>query len=207
MGIVAAASSLALLAAFAGFQRKAGLWFAAVLMVGVTAVVLWMGATSTLERFSSAGQEYSTTGESRLSLWRDSARLVARHPLLGSGLGTFPIAFTSVQTTFLGKFVNHAHNDYLEFASDLGVPAAVLFFGAVATLFVRLVRKIASAPVSFERAAALGCLGSIAAILLHGLADFNLYIPANALVFSCVLGLAAAICASGTENFRTAREG
>ena len=203
MGIVAAASSLALLAAFSGFQRKAGLWFAAVLMVCVTTLVLWMGATSTFERFGSLGQEYSAAGESRLSLWIDSARLVAGHPLLGSGLGTFPVAFTTVQTTFLGKFVNHAHNDYLEFASDLGVPAAILLFGSIAAVFVRLASKIASASVSFEKAAALGCLGAIAAILLHSLADFNLYIPANALVFSCILGLAAAICAAGPENFRT----
>jgi hypothetical protein len=47
--------------------------------------------------------------------------------------------------------------------------------------------------VSFERAMALGCLGSIAAILLHSLADFNLYIPANALVFSLIVGLAASL--------------
>lgn len=206
MGIVAAASSLALLAAFAGFQRKAGLWFAAVLMISVTILVLWMGATSTLERFGSVGQEYSTASESRVSLWKDSARLVAGHPLLGSGLGTFPIAFTTVQTTFLGKFVNHAHNDYLELASDLGIPATVLFFGSIGTMFVRLARRLASAPVSFEKAAALGSLGAIAAILLHSIADFNLYIPANALVFSCILGLAAAICSSNLENFRTPRE-
>jgi O-antigen ligase len=89
--------------------------------------------------------------------------------------------------------VNHAHNDYLELASDLGIPAAALFFGSTGALLVRVARKAASSEVSFERAMALGCLGSIAAILLHSLTDFNLYIPANALVFSLILGLAASI--------------
>jgi hypothetical protein len=41
----------------------------------------------------------------------------------------------------------------------------------------------------FERVIALGCVGSIVAILLHSFADFNLYIPANALLFSAILGL------------------
>jgi hypothetical protein len=31
------------------------------------------------------------------------------------------------------------------------------------------------------------------AILLHSLTDFNLYIPANAVLFSTILGLAAAV--------------
>jgi O-antigen ligase len=105
-----------------------------------------------------------------------------------------------VQSTFLGKFVNHAHNDYLEIANDLGIPAAILLFGSIVMLFVRLARKTASAEARFERVVTLGCMGSIAAILLHSLTDFNLYIPANALLFSLVLGLASAMCVNGPER-------
>ena len=39
-------------------------------------------------------------------------------------------------------------------------------------------------------AIALAGFGSILAILLHSLADFNLYIPANALIFVMILALA-----------------
>jgi O-antigen ligase len=193
MGIISAVAALAVMAAFAGFQRKAGLWVAAGIMACGIVLVLWMGAGPALGRFGTISQEYASVDESRWSLWKDTARLVGGHPLLGSGLGTFPVAFTRVQSTFLGQFVNHAHNDYLELASDLGIPAAALLFGSTATLLVRAARKAASSEVSFKRAMALGCLGSIAAILLHSLADFNLYIPANALVFSLILGLAASL--------------
>jgi len=193
MGIIAAVASLAVMAAFSGFQRKAGLWFAAGIMACGIILVLWMGAGPVLGRFGTISEEYTSADESRWSLWKDTARMIGGHPLLGSGLGTFPVAFTRVQSTFLGQFVNHAHNDYLEFASDLGIPAAALFFGSTGALLVHVARKTASSDVSFERAMALGCLGSIAAILLHSLTDFNLYIPANALVFSLILGLAASI--------------
>jgi len=197
MGMVATMSSLVVMAVFSGFQTRAGARLAALIMICVTVLVLWIGAGSALGRFGTIGSEYMSPDESRLSLWKDSARLVAAHPLLGSGLGTFPVAFTAVQSTFLGKFVNHAHNDYLELASDLGIPAALLFFGSVLLLVTRLAKTSAWQAHGFERMMAIGCLGSIAAILLHSLTDFNLYIPANAFLFSLILGLAAAMCAAG----------
>jgi O-antigen ligase len=196
MGIIAAVSSIAVMSVFSGFQRRSAAWLAALIMICVTVLVLWIGAGSALARFGSISNEYVSSNDSRLSLWRDTARLVGAHPLIGSGLGTFPVAFTAVQSTFLGKFVNHAHNDYLELASDLGIPAALLFFGSVVLLLGRMARKTLSSEAGFDRAVALGCLGSIAAILLHSLTDFNLYIPANAMLFSLILGLAAAICAA-----------
>jgi O-antigen ligase len=206
MGIISAVASLAVMGAFSGFQRKVGLWFAAGIMVCGIILVLWMGAGPALGRFGTISEEYASADESRWSLWRDTARLIGGHPLLGSGLGTFPVAFTRVQSTFLGRFVNHAHNDYLELASDLGIPAAALFFGSTGALLVRVARKAASSEVSFERAMALGCLGSMAAILLHSLTDFNLYIPANAMVFSLILGLAASISAANSGAHRRAYE-
>ena len=206
MGIISAVVSLAAMAAFAGFQRKAVLWVAVGIMACGIILVLWMGAGPVLGRFGTISEEYASVDESRWSLWKDTARLIGGHPLLGSGLGTFPVAFTRVQSTFLGQFVNHAHNDYLEFASDLGIPMAAVFFGSTGGLLVRVARKAASSEVSFERAMALGCLGSIAAILLHSLADFNLYIPANALIFSLILGLAASIPAAYSGVLRRTNE-
>jgi O-antigen ligase len=204
MGIISAVASLAVMAAFSGFQRRAGLSVAVGIMACGIILVLWMGAGPALGRFGTIGEEYANADESRWSLWKDTARLIGAHPLLGSGLGTFPVAFTRVQSTFLGQFVNHAHNDYLELASDLGIPAAALFFGSTGALVMRVARKAASSEVSFERVMALGCLGSIAAIVLHSLTDFNLYIPANALVFSLILGLAASIPRANSGVLRRA---
>ena len=233
MGILAGVASLAVMAIFAGVQRSAGLWLAAGVMICGIGLVFWMGAEQGFGRFASIGDEYTSANESRLSLWKDTVRLIEGHPLLGSGLGTFPVAFTRVQSTFPGKFVNHAHNDYLEITSDLGIPAAVVFFSAIGFLLVRVARKAASgvnlgvgeddraagdeqrgesatekkivtgnrgrsrsSDARFARAVAVGCVGSISAMLLHSFADFNLYIPANALLFATILGLAAAVSAA-----------
>jgi O-antigen ligase len=196
MGIVAGACSLVLMAAVWGLQGRAGLWIAGLVMGCVALLVLWIGAGPAFGRFGNIGNEFGSADESRISIWRGTGRLIGGHPLLGSGLGTFPVAFTAVQNTFLGKFVNHAHSDYLEIASDVGIPAALLLFGSIVWLLGRVAKTVSFAEGRFEKAVALGCLGSIVAILLHSLTDFNLYIPANALMFSLILGLAAATSVS-----------
>ena len=60
-------------------------------------------------------------------------------------------------------------------------------------ILARAVRAFLFGEGDFERVVALGCVGSIVAILLHSFADFNLYIPANALFFSVILGLGIAL--------------
>jgi O-antigen ligase len=205
MGIVAGACSLVLMAAVWGLQRRAGLWIAGLVMACVAILVLWIGAGSAFGRFGSIGNEFGSADESRLSIWRGTGRLIGGHPLLGSGLGTFPVAFTAVQSTFLGQFVNHAHNDYLEIASDVGIPAAILLFGSIVLLLRQVAKTVSFAEGRFEKAVALGCLGSIVAILLHSVTDFNLYIPANALAFSVILGLAATTSVTGKDAAAEAR--
>ena len=193
MGIIATSASLLAVLGLAGaarFRGKTGLVLAAAFLLLTICVTAWIGPGPIVERFENVGQEYTLREGSRLSVWRDTGALIRLHPWLGTGLGTFPVAYTAVQTTFLGKFVNHAHNDYVELSSDLGIPVAVALFVSIFFVLARSVRSFHSAGRNLERAVALGCAGSLIAILVHSVADFNLYIPANALVFSLVLGLA-----------------
>ncbi len=125
-----------------------------------------------------------------MSIWRDTLTLIHQHPLFGTGLGTFSVAYTSVQSAFLTLLVDHAHCDYLEVVSELGLPGGILVFGSIFWILARAVRRYRKTEDRFEAAVCLGCIGSIAAILVHSVADFNLYIPANALVFTVTLALA-----------------
>jgi O-antigen ligase len=195
MGILAAASSVLVICALIAISRFHGrmsFLLAATFIVLSIGLAVWVGPGPIVSRFQNVNDEYSFTGQSRVSIWRDALPLIQHHPWLGTGLGTFPIAFTNGQTAFLGQFVNHAHNDYLEAASDLGVTAALLLFASIVLILAHAVRTFLCDHRDFERVVALGCVGSIVAILLHSFADFNLYIPANALLFSAILGFAIA---------------
>jgi O-antigen ligase len=169
-------------------RTRAGV--ATVFFLGVIGLVVWIGSDPVITRLETLGQEYSQTGQNRISIWRDTLKLVRQHPLFGAGLGTFSVAYPSVQTSFLNLVVDHAHCDYLEVVSELGLPGGILVFGSILWVLAQTIRHYGEAVDRFDAAVSLGCIGSIAAMLLHGLADFNLYIPANALVFSVILALA-----------------
>lgn len=197
MGILAASFSLIVVFGLKMLRRKA---MPAVLGGAFVTLSLclaaWIGVRPAFSRFESIGQEFSGD-ESRLSMWPGTLKLIAEHPLIGSGLGTFPIEYTQVQTTFLDKFVNHAHNDYLEIASDLGIPAALLLFGSIVWILRGAVRNFLSGEGKYGPAISLACAGSIVAILLHSFTDFNLHIPGNAILFAVILGLSLA---SGSQS-------
>jgi O-antigen ligase len=196
MGILAAASSILVIFALvviSRFHGRMGSLLAAAFIVLSICLAVWIGPGPIVSRFQTVNEEYSLGGQSRLSMWRDALPLIKEHPWLGTGLGTFPIAYTGGQTAFLSQFVNHAHNDYLELAADLGIPAALTLFGSILFILARAIRSFLTGERDFERIVALGCVGSIVAILLHSFTDFNLYIPANALLFSAILGLAVSV--------------
>ena len=44
-----------------------------------------------------------------------------------------------------------------------------------------------------SRCLALACVGAIVAILVHSLVDFNLYIPANAVLLAWISGISAGL--------------
>jgi O-antigen ligase len=204
MGFVSALASLIAVLALAGTSQlsaRTRTLVAALFFLGVVGLAVWIGSDPVITRFETLGQEYSQTGQNRISIWFDTLKLIYQHPLFGSGLGTFAVAYPSVQTAFLDLFVDHAHNDYLEVVSELGLPGGILLFGSILWVLTQAVRHYPEGEDSFETVVCLGCTGSITAILVHSLADFNLYIPANALVLAVILALAWSVA----QNNRTRR--
>lgn len=160
---------------------------------GVTAVVLLflvlgMGAAfgleALLERFGRLDE-----GLSRLEVYRDTLSLIGDEWILGVGPGMFQWRFPLYQTTQPGSLYDHAHNDYLETASEWGVLLALLIWGLVLWRFYRASMLALSAEDPWRRGLGLGCAGALFSILSHSLVDFSLQIPAILMVFACVLGL------------------
>ena len=83
----------------------------------------------------------------------------------------------------------------LAVATELGLVGAGLLFGMILTVAARTLRAFSAHTDSADRALALGVFAGMVALLLHSLTDFNLYLPANGLVFAVLLGLGASIAA------------
>ncbi len=150
---------------------------------------VWIGLGPVLSRFEMIQGAHYLEEEGRLQFWRDTLRLIGAYPWTGTGLGTFALAFRHYQTSWLTYVVDHPHNDYLEFAAETGWPGAALLFVPILYLLVRMMVSFLSDARRYRPAVTLGCIGSVLALLLHSAADFNLHVPANALIYAVVLGI------------------
>jgi O-antigen ligase len=192
-GIVSFAVELGLLALVMIRRRTMGkqlLSAGAVLLLAIL-MVSWLGVGQLLQRFSSM-QSLETTEGKRASMRRDTWRIFLDHPLTGTGLGTLQIAFPPYESLYDGKIVNHTHNDYLEALAETGVAGGLCCAWFIGVLLAESLKRLRQLNNSF--AGALQLSGSIACagFLAHSLVDFNLHIPANALLFFLMAHLATA---------------
>ena len=206
MGMSSTLVSLGVMSAIAWIGKKRSPFPAALialLIAGGIAVAVWVGVGPVVEHFEQLSQnEPLAGGEGRVALWRDVLALIRQRPWTGVGLGCFEHAFTRVQSVQLTYVADHAHNDYLEAAAELGIPCAAILFVVFFWLAARMWQASLRARSSLTRSLALGSLGGASALLVHSLADFNLHIPANALVFAVILGLGYAMFLDASASAR-----
>jgi O-antigen ligase len=129
----------------------------------------------------------------------DSMRIVRDFPLFGVGLDGFQYIFP-VYRSYGGWLLTHVHNDYVELAVEAGVPALVFALLLIGILYVRAVSSFRKPRKT--RTLLWGFLVATTALLIHSSVDFNLHIPANALVFALLLGGVARL--SRDPEFRVA---
>ncbi len=116
-------------------------------------------------------------------LVHDTFRIFLDHPALGTGLGTFQMVFPPYESNYDARIVNHAHNDYLEGLAETGLAGGICCLWFLAILFIESVKGLKDLGGSFGAALNLSGLVGCCGLLVHSLVDFNLHIPANALLF------------------------
>jgi O-antigen ligase len=131
------------------------------------------------------------TADVRAQIWRDTTRMFYAYPWFGCGWGAYQWTFLRFKTVAPMNTVDYAHNDYLQILVEAGVFVFLAGMIFVLRVLYRVLRAPAWSYSPDERYFAIACAGSISAILLHSFVDFNLYVPANAIVFSWVLGFSA----------------
>lgn len=141
----------------------------------------------------------------RPTLWRLSMRAWGNFPLFGSGLGTFREAFRRVQPRDLDYLVEFAHSDPLQMLVTGGVAGLVLSGLAIGIPLVALLRAWRKEPRREESALILASWGSILALVIHGLVEFNFSIPAIPATLACVAGLGWASTQSESEGHDSLR--
>jgi len=128
----------------------------------------------------------------RWFIHRDSVRMFAAHPFLGSGFGAFAAAFPHYRVFYDGFLVNHAHDDYLELLLETGLAGFAVGIWFVVVLFREGLRNLRAAKLSPAALVGAAALAGCAGLLAHSFTDFNLHIPANAALFYVCCAVATA---------------
>lgn len=181
-------------------RSRQGNWKNALMLGGILFLVIgflvWLGGNELTHRLISIHSEARSeiTGGMRVDIDRDGLRMFLKRPILGWGVGTFPIVYPEFRSFYTTFFVNQAHNDYLQLLVETGLAGFLIAAWFLVVVFRQATAKLKNwtetSSGALTAAALLGCVG----ILIHSALDFNLQIPANAALFYVL----CAIAASGT---------
>ena len=122
---------------------------------------------------------------------------------LGSGAGTFAALYPPFQPAGILAFVHRAHNDYLEWIVEGGLLALIAIVLAIALYAVRVVLLARATERHRVHYLQVGAALGVLLMALHSLVDFNLRIPANAMMFAFLSGVLLA--RHGTVGERNGR--
>jgi O-antigen ligase len=206
-GILAAALTVFTLLALVSFQRtmrvrRALMPATLAVIAGLIFVGVSLGKTPLLRFLSSDPREIES--DTRVRIWRASLEAFEQAPTFGSGLGTFREAFRHVQPPEVRGLVEHAHSDFLQMLVTGGAVGVALSILAAGSLLIVLVHRWAMQVHREESALALGGIGALIALMLHGMVEFNMSIPAIPVTLAVMLGVSWA--AANVDSARVRAE-
>lgn len=191
-GVASSMAGLLVLMPALARRRSFGLRHAAAIaaMVGI---VIWLafalGGGLLAERLSDADAT-AANWEARRTVYETTMEAIGTVPWTGTGYGTFREVFAAYrpESLDLRRYWDKAHNTYLETMLELGIPAALLLNLSILLLAVEALRGLWRR----RRDRTAPAIGVAATVLvgLHAAVDFSLQIPAVALLYAFIMGVA-----------------
>jgi O-antigen ligase len=168
------------------FSFRLTLLLASLIVIDAWIVGQWFGFDKVVERL----EQTSVASESRLRVSSDTSAILKDYFWTGSGGGSFQSVFTRYQGLDAQGNYAHAHNDYLEIASDLGVPVLLLMGGVCLWVLVRAIQLQKPGRSGVQKGVGFCLVMVLVWVTMHSAVDFNLQIPANNVTFCALLALA-----------------
>ena len=177
--------------------RILAIWIALIIfsfLFFVDIKTVWMAFVSLFKRETLVvfGHGYS---------WGDILRICRDFPVFGSGLGTFANISAMYKTIVDQKLFVYAHNDSLQLLSETGIVGGAIILVFFTHYFRSLLALWMKRRDTYAVCMVFAAAASLSVMLAYSFLDFNLHIPANALLFFIIMGLAYRIAFSQfTQN-------
>ncbi|QCX32741.1 hypothetical protein FDN13_02920 [Caloramator sp. E03] len=133
---------------------------------------------------NNATSEYS--GSSRIFIWKRALKLIQKSPFIGYGPDTFDLVFMSNYRNDVKKYIGNiiidkAHNEYLQIAVTLGIPALFIYLFFLFTILYKAFKN------TKKNILIIPLLCSIIGYLIQ--AFFNISVVSVSPVFWAFLGI------------------
>ena len=146
----------------------------------------------------------------RRDMWSAAARMWQDHFWWGVGPAHFDYRFPEYRPESLQMRPGHAHNDYLNLLADWGAVGGIIVLAGMAAFALGLwqtrrhVRRSENhfgSAMSNRHAFFIGAACGLLALAVHSFVDFNLHIPANAILGVTLLALLSSNLRFATESY------
>ena len=190
--LLAMAAGMAVLLLLAGYARlnpwfwwRRGLVLGAGLMSSLLITGLEVGGG--LGRLGTLQDPWSA-GSSRFVIWQASWEMLRDSPWYGRGVGIYGLAYPQYRLATDQSAGHFAHNDLLQIAIETGWPGALLSLLIVLSATALILRGLrrSDMPDAHKRESLL-LFSGIAAVLVHSLFTFHLYVYVTLLVIAVAM--------------------
>lgn len=171
-GLIVAESEGAQIAVLAGLGvmglmfRKSRWWTVGFAGIAVAVLLVNPGIRSV---FVEKATLEDWSGRVRKEIWVETSHMLKDRPILGAGLSGFPIVFAPYHEAGHIEIFQYPHNVILNFWTELGI-AGVLVFLLIVIQFFRTAYRNGGNPRD-PQPFTVALIGSMVAILVHGLVD------------------------------------
>jgi O-antigen ligase len=189
----------------------------AFLLLVILAVGGMVFVTNYLSKTLSYMRRVGTPGEAteidlsvRLNIWTAAEQMWRDHFWWGVGPAHYDCRFREYRPESVQMSPDRAHNDYLNLLADWGAAGGIIVLTGMVTLgaglrktwkYVRPTENDFSRGMSNRFAFFLGASAGLFALAVHSMVDFNLHIPANAILGVTLLALLSSNLRFATERY------
>lgn len=212
LALIVAAAVLVPLVLMAIVRGRSGLRFGRLLVLPIAAAVGaalalvlpntldWNSESPYLDTAKSVVNYKEGSGHGRLVQYGNSLRMSLHHPLLGVGPGNWAVVypkFASDNDPSLSDDGTTSNpwpsSDWMTFVSERGAIATVMLGLALIALVADGLRALRAAASPEDRLGACALVGTVAAVVVVGMFDAVLLLPAPALITWAALGALAPV--------------
>ena len=172
--------------------------FGSLLVIDIAIVSQWFGLEKVIDRIGNTSLDHETRPEvSEITL-----DIIRDYWLTGTGGGSYYTALPGYHNGTWRGFYDLAHNDYLQFPAEFGIPAFLLLAAMVLICLYHALQAMRVRHNKFAIGGGFAAFMGILAILIHSTVDFNLQIPANAAYFVVLMAVAFLARFIGSERIK-----